>query len=110
MKIYDTYVDFADDIVLKLNKKAYFNVEIGKDVYMNCFTENNVKVLTLYNQDPVGQTRLGVDDNPAVLNLSKNNITVSGDLVSTTGKGITTDEIFTNIYDTRYNTGDVAWQ
>ena len=110
MKIYDTYVDFADDIALKLNKKVCFNVEIGKDVYMNCFTESNVRVLALYNQDPEGRVRIGVDDNPAVINLSKNNITVSGDLVSSTGHGVTTDEVFTNIYDTRYNTGDVAWQ
>ena len=110
MKIYDTYVDFADDIALKLNKKAYFNVEIGKDVYMNCFTESNVRVLALYNQDQVGQVRIGVDDNPAVIGLSKSTITLAGDLVSASGKGITTDEVFTNIYDTRYNTGDVAWQ
>ena len=95
---------------MKKDKKAYFNVETNKDVYINCFTESNVRVLALYNQDPVGQVRIGVDANPAVINLSKNNITVSGDLVSSAGHVVTTDEVFTNIYDTRYNTGDVAWQ
>ena len=110
MKIKSTDVEFAENIVMKQDKKAHFNVETDKDVYITCFTESNVRVLELYNQDPVGQVRIGVDDDPAVINLSKNNITVSGDLVSSTGHGVTTDEICTNIYDTRYNTGDVAWQ
>ena len=110
MKIKSTDVEFAENIVMKQDKKAYFNVETNKDVYINCFTESNVRVLALYNQDPVGQVRIGVDDNTAVIGLSKNNVTVTGDLVSSAGYGVTADEVFTNIYDTRYNTGDVAWQ
>ena len=110
MKIKSTDVEFAENTVMKQDKKAYFNIETNKDVYINCFTESNVRVLALYNQGPVGQIRIGVDDNPAVIGLSKNKITATGDLVSSVGYGLTTDEVFTNPYDTRYNTGDVAWQ
>ena len=78
MKIKSTDVEFAENIVMKQDKKAYFNVETNKDVYINCFTESNVRVLALYNQDLVGQVRIGVDDNPAVMNLSKQHYCIRG--------------------------------
>ena len=110
MKIYDTYVDFADDLVLKQNKKAYFNVEIGKDTYIHSYVENSTTILGIVNTETIGQVRIGIDDNVDIITVGKNVISLSEDVSVVTGKGINCDEIFCNIYDNRYSTGDVVWQ
>ena len=110
MKIYDTYVDFADDLVLKQNKKAYFNVEIGKDAYIHSYVENSTTILGIVNTETIGQVRIGIDDNVDIITVGKNVISLSEDVSVVTGKGINCDEIFCNIYDNRYSTGDVVWQ
>ena len=110
MKIYDTYVDFADDLVLKQNKKAYFNVEIGKDAYIHSFVENSTTILGIVNTVTIGQVRIGINDNVDIITVGKNVISMSEDVSVVTGKGINCDEIFCNIYDNRYPTGDIVWQ
>ena len=110
MKIYDTYVDFADDLVLKQNKKAYFNVEIGKDAYIHSYVENSTTILGIVNKETMGQVRIGIDDNVDIITVGKNVISLSEDVSVVTGKGIHCDEIFCNIYDNRYSTGDIVWQ
>ena len=110
MKIYDTYVDFADDLVLKQNKKAYFNVEIGKDAYIHSYVENNTSILGIVNTETIGQVRIGIDDNVDIITVGKNVILLSEDVSVVTGKGINCDEFFCNIYDNRYSTGDIVWQ
>ena len=110
MKIYDTYVDFADDVVLKQNKKAYFNVEIGKDAYIHSYVENSTTILGIVNTETIGQVRIGIDDNIDIITVGKNVISLSEDVSVVTGKGINCDEIFCNIYDNRYPNGDIVWQ
>ena len=110
MKIYDTYVDFADDVVLKQNKKAYFNVEIGKDAYIHSYVENSTTILGIVNKETIGQVRIGIDDNVDIITVGKNVISLSEDVSVVTGKGINCDDIFCNIYDNRYSTGDIVWQ
>ena len=110
MKIYDTYVDFADDLVLKQNKKAYFNVEIGKDAYIHSYVENSATILGIVNTETIGQVRIGIDDNVDIITVGKNVISLSEDFSVVTGKGINCDEIFCNIYDNRYPNGDIVWQ
>ena len=110
MKIYDTYVDFADDVVLKQNKKAYFNVEIGKDAYIHSYVENSTTILGIVNTETIGQVRIGIDDNIDIITVGKNVISMSEDISVVTGKGINCDEIFCNIYDNRYPNGDIVWQ
>ena len=110
MKIYDTYVDFADDVVLKQNKKAYFNVEIGKDAYIHSYVENSTTILGMVNTETIGQVRIGIDDNIDIITVGKNVISLSEDVSVVTGKGINCDEIFCNIYDNRYPNGDIVWQ
>ena len=110
MKIYDTYVDFADDLVLKQNKKAYFNVEIGKDAYIHSYVENSTTILGIVNTETIGQVRIGIDDNIDIITVGKNVISLSEDVSVVTGKGINCDEIFCNIYDNRYPNGDIVWQ
>ena len=110
MKIYDTYVDFADDLVLKQNKKAYFNVEIGKDAYIHSYVENSTTILGIVNTETIGQVRIGIDDNVDIITVGKNVISMSEDISVVTGKGINCDEIFCNIYDNRYPNGDIVWQ
>ena len=95
---------------MKQDKKAYFNVETNKDVYINCYTESLVRILELMKKDPNGQTRFAIDDKLDVMALGKSQVTVGVNLVTAASTGVTTFEIFTNIFDTRYNTGDVAWQ
>ena len=110
MKIYDTYVDFADDVVLKQNKKAYFNVEIGKDAYIHSYVENSTTILGIMNTETIGQVRIGIDDNVDIITVGKNVISMSEDISVVTGKGINCDEFFCNIYDNRYPNGDIVWQ
>ena len=110
MKIYDTYVDFADDVVLKQNKKAYFNVEIGKDAYIHSYVENSTTILGIVNTETIGQVRIGIDDNIDIITVGKNVISLSEGVSVVTGKGINCDEIFCNIYDNRYPNGDIVWQ
>ena len=110
MKIYDTYVDFADDLVLKQNKKAYFNVEIGKDAYIHSYVENSTTILGIVNTETIGQVRIGIDDNVDIITVGKNVISMSEDVSVVTGTGINCDEIFCNIYDNRYPNGDIVWQ
>ena len=110
MKIYDTYVDFADDLVLKQNKKAYFNVEIGKDAYIHSYVENSTTILGIVNTETIGQVRIGIDDNIDIITVGKNVISLSEDVSVVTGKGINCDEIFCKIYDNRYPNGDIVWQ
>ena len=110
MKIYDTYVDFADDLVLKQNKKAYFNVEIGKDAYIHSYVENSTTILGIVNTETIGQVRIGIDDNVDIITVGKNVISMSEDVSVVTGKGINCDEFFCNIYYNRYPNGDIVWQ
>ena len=110
MKIYDTYVDFADDVVLKQNKKAYFNVEIGKDAYIHSYVENSTTILGIVNTETIGQVRIGIDDNIDIITVGKNVISLSEDVSVVTGKGINCDDFFCNIYDNRYPNGDIVWQ
>ena len=110
MKIYDTYVDFADDVVLKQNKKAYFNVEIGKDAYIHSYVENSTTILGIVNTETIGQVRIGIDDNVDIITVGKNVISLSEDISVVSGKGINCDDFFCNIYDNRYSTGDIVWQ
>ena len=110
MKIKSTDVEFAENTVMKQNKKAYFNAETNKDVYINCYIESLVRILELMNKDPSGQTRFAIDDKLDGTALGKNQVIVGVNLVTAASTGVTTDEIFTNTYDARYNTGDVAWQ
>ena len=110
MKIYDTYVDIADDLVLKQNKKAYFNVEIGKDAYIHSYVENSATILGIINKETIGQVRIGIDDNVDVITVGKNVISLSEDVAIVTGKGMNCDETFCNIFDSRYTNADIAFQ
>ena len=98
MKIYDTYVDFAADIVFKQNKKAYFNVEIDKDTYIHSYVENSTTILGIVNTEIIGQVRIGIDDNVDIITVGKNVISMSEDVSVVTGKGINCDDFFFIIF------------